>query len=64
MNKCTVLPLDPGKRRAVRHDDEPPAWSAMMADGVMAFPVERSQAAIHGCDELQERRQRRQARQA
>jgi hypothetical protein len=36
----------------------------MMADGVMAFPVERRQAAIHNCDELQERRQRRQARQA
>jgi hypothetical protein len=63
MNKCIVLPLDPGKRRAVRHD-EPPAWSAMMADGVMAFPVERRQAAIHDCDELQERRQRRQARRA
>lgn len=63
MNKCKVLPLDPGKRRAARHD-EPPAWSAMMSDGVMAFPVERRQAAIHDCEELQERRQRRQARQA
>jgi hypothetical protein len=63
MNKCKVLPLDPGKRRVVGHD-EPPAWSAMMADGVMAFPVERRQAAIHDCDELQARRQRRQARQA
>jgi hypothetical protein len=36
----------------------------MMADGVMAFPVERREAAIHDCDELQERRQRREARQA
>ena len=63
MNKCIVLPLDPGKRRVVRQD-EPPAWSAMMADGVMAFPVERREAAIHDHDELQERRQRRQPRQA
>lgn len=63
MNKCSVLPLDPGKRRPVRRD-EPPAWSAMMADGVMAFPAERTQAAIHDCEELRERRRQRQARLA
>ena len=61
MNRCTVLPLDPSKRRRIQKD-EPPAYSAMVADGVMVLPVERRDADIHGSDEIEERRQQRRAR--
>jgi len=59
MNACKIVRLDPSRRRKAA--PEPPAFSAMISDGVMHFPVERRQADVHHCDEMQERRRQRQA---
>jgi hypothetical protein len=60
MNGSKIVRLDPSRRRKIP-PQEPPALSAMITDGVMHLPVERRQADVHGCDEMHERRRRRQA---
>ena len=60
MNGCKIVRLDPARRRKAAAP-EPPALSAMISDGVMHFPVERRQADVHDCDEMHERRRKRQA---
>ncbi|MDB5757192.1 MAG: hypothetical protein JWM30_481 [Burkholderia sp.] len=63
MNGCTILHLDPARRRKAT-PQEPAAFSAMISDGVMHFPVERRQADVHDCDEMHERRRQRQSGRA
>jgi hypothetical protein len=58
---CKILRLDPCKARRVHPEMELPAYSAMTADGVMSFPVERRQAEVVDWEELCERRRQREA---
>lgn len=59
MNGCKILRLDSTRQRKATAQ-ESPAFSAMVSDGVMHFPVERRQADVHDCDEMHERRRQRQ----
>lgn len=57
-----ILRLDPRKRRGDARETALPAYSAMTADGVMAFPAQRRQAEVVECEEVEERRRLREAR--
>jgi len=58
---CQILRLDPSKRRSAPAQTELPAYSAMTADGVMAFPAQRRQAEVVECEEMEQRRRLREA---
>lgn len=59
--RCQILRLDPRKRRSAPAETALPAYSAMSADGVMAFPAQRREAEIVECEEMRERRRLREA---
>jgi hypothetical protein len=61
MVSCQILRLDPSKRRGDAGETALPAYSAMTADGVMVLPAQRRQAEVVECEEVEQRRRRREA---